>query len=396
MAQVIEAMSNIIGSGTYGVVMSIGTFAVKQMYDISFESSIREIAYMRACSHPNFIQLVKLESHDGTFRLTMKLFKCDLRKYLDTRRFVVIADVYTIAHDIINAVDYLHSRGIIHCDICPKNILIDIGTDSKIINVTLCDPGIAVIDTSHIMHQSHVQTCDYRAPEVDYYSELTKFSKHIDVWSLGCVLFELACAKQFYPYDSVDDTSIVVCTIMDAWGVDRATRMRELYSIKHEQVYDRIITHIGKRVHCIPGDYIKLFVPCLIPNIHMRTKLPQLLIAANKLPTRAGLLRSYNKPDPITFEQYDADDMYCMTNINAAIIVKCPHESIIYAENLYRLCIDVMSVTYTTQLACIYIASCIYDGINIDEELIKITDLETVQAEATRITIATDGNLLCL
>ena len=385
-------MKRMIGSGAYGVVKKVGSYAVKKLPSESFESAIREIAYMCACSHPNFIQLISMDvSIDEVFYLKMKLFTFDLRKYLNMRIKMLLPTMYAIAHDIINAVDYLHSRGIIHCDICPSNILVDMNGET-IINVTLCDLGIAVLDCN-IAHCSHVQTYLYRAPEVYYHSKLLKFSKHIDIWSVGCILFEIAFNDSFHPYSQTEDTSIYIAQLMNIVESSQYSRVQLLNDITPTRVRKYITDRISfyTKIDCISDEYIDLFVSCLIPNIKLRIDSVQLLIAVNKLINQNCI----NSPNPITFKQYDADDMYCLTNINMDIVAKCPHETLIYAENLYRSCIDIMSITYNTQLACIYIATCIYSAVNIVKELITISDMVTIKAEVMRITITTVGKLIC-
>lgn len=83
----------------------------------------------------------------------------------------------------LEALEYLHELGIIHCDLKPENILIK--------SYSRCE--IKVIDLGSSCFQNdnlslYVQSRSYRAPEVILG---LPYDQKIDLWSLGCILAEL-------------------------------------------------------------------------------------------------------------------------------------------------------------------------------------------------------------
>ena len=99
-------------------------------------------------------------------------------------------DLESVSLQLIQSVYCLHAHSIIHWDINPTNIMVDsTGT------LSLIDFGFALFSTSNYFsnplnkkHKEFVGTLNYTAPEVINRREC---DSRMDIWSLGCVLFEL-------------------------------------------------------------------------------------------------------------------------------------------------------------------------------------------------------------
>jgi mitogen-activated protein kinase 1/3 len=95
-----------------------------------------------------------------------------------------------IIYQVLRAVLYLHSADIIHRDLKPSNILIN-----EDCTVKICDFGLGrqlkfqEKESELTDLTEYVVTRYYRAPEVMLCSH--KYTKSIDVWSIGCTMAEL-------------------------------------------------------------------------------------------------------------------------------------------------------------------------------------------------------------
>uniref|UniRef100_A0A061RLX5 Kinase family protein n=1 Tax=Tetraselmis sp. GSL018 TaxID=582737 RepID=A0A061RLX5_9CHLO len=89
-----------------------------------------------------------------------------------------------IAQQVLKGLSFLHGLGLIHSDLKPENILIKSYSRCE---VKVIDLGSSCFTTDHL--SSYVQSRSYRAPEVILGM---KYDQRIDIWSLGCILAELA------------------------------------------------------------------------------------------------------------------------------------------------------------------------------------------------------------
>ena len=90
----------------------------------------------------------------------------------------------------------MHELGISHRDLKPENILLKDET------VRICDLGSSkVLDKSpDSMNTPYVVSRYYRAPELILACHKYDFS--IDIWSVGCILFELLLRTPMFPGDT--------------------------------------------------------------------------------------------------------------------------------------------------------------------------------------------------
>ena len=128
-----------------------------------------------------------------------------LFEYVECDLFTAIKDgVLSEVHrkyvifQLAKTVKYLHSAGILHRDLKPSNILVDSSCRIKI-----CDFGL-----SRTLHHyegknptmtEFIATRWYRAPEVLFGS--TTYSTKSDMWSLGCLIYEMFAEKPLLPGD---------------------------------------------------------------------------------------------------------------------------------------------------------------------------------------------------
>ncbi|XP_039067559.1 shaggy-related protein kinase beta-like isoform X1 [Hibiscus syriacus] len=109
--------------------------------------------------------------------------------------YFTLSRLQVITRQCLEALDYLHELGIIHCDLKPENILIK---SYRRCEIKIIDLGSSCFRSDNLC--LYVQSRSYRAPEVILG---LPYDQKIDLWSLGCILAELCSGEVLFPNDAV-------------------------------------------------------------------------------------------------------------------------------------------------------------------------------------------------
>lgn len=108
-------------------------------------------------------------------------------------------EIKLFIYQLVNGVNYCHSRRIIHRDLKPQNLLID-----RKGNLKLADFGLARAFGIPIKTLTHeIETLWYRAPEVLLGQK--QYSLGVDIWAVGCIFAEMIEKKPLFSGDSEID-----------------------------------------------------------------------------------------------------------------------------------------------------------------------------------------------
>nr|XP_043898785.1 serine/threonine-protein kinase 36 isoform X2 [Solea senegalensis] len=144
----------------------------------------REIEIMRGLEHPNIVQLYDSFETETEVVVVTEYAEGQLFQILEDDGKLPESQVREIACQLVSALYYLHSHRILHRDMKPQNILL-----GKSGVVKLCDFGFArAMSVSTLVLTSIKGTPLYMSPEL---VEEKPYDHTADLWSLGCILYEL-------------------------------------------------------------------------------------------------------------------------------------------------------------------------------------------------------------
>ncbi|CAZ86475.1 unnamed protein product [Tuber melanosporum] len=174
-----------------GQEFAVKIFRKRRNEDKSKTSGLQqEIAVLMSVNHPNILCLQGTYDEDDGVYLVLELAReGELFNYVIRNTKLSEVDTRKVFVQLFNGLKYLHERNIVHRDIKPENILL-CDTD---LTVKLADFGLAKIIGEDSFTTSLCGTPSYVAPEILEPSRNRKYTRAVDMWSLGVVLYICLC-----------------------------------------------------------------------------------------------------------------------------------------------------------------------------------------------------------
>ncbi|KAI0511858.1 hypothetical protein KFK09_012492 [Dendrobium nobile] len=209
-----------IGRGKHSTVYkgrmkkSIEYYAIKSVDKSQRSKILHEVKMLHGLYHPNILKFYSW--YESSAHLWLILEYCvgrDLMSLLKEDGRLPEDSIHDLAHDIVKALQFLHSKGILYCDLKPSNILLDENGHIK-----LCDFGLAIRlneiekNSRDMVLQAKRGTPCYMAPELFKDGGVNSYAS--DFWALGCVLYECFAGKP--PFVGDEFTKLAKSILLDS------------------------------------------------------------------------------------------------------------------------------------------------------------------------------------
>lgn len=225
-----------------GKIVSLNELVAIKQYEVKLDQSdfkrliemlAKEVELVKALGHPNIIKYYKL--HRSNFRNLENVAEYNvIMEYIENgsladllkshKRGLPRSQIQEIVRQVLKGLQYLHAHNIIHRDLKPANILV--GNDEQ---YKITDFGIStqVREKMTTVKRTCAGTPWYMAPEVI----LDKpYSYAADIWSLGCLTFELFCGRK--PYASFGGIQAMFQMIQNISPIESCTpHTKHLFSL---------------------------------------------------------------------------------------------------------------------------------------------------------------------
>jgi serine/threonine-protein kinase len=173
----------------------------------------REAQLLATLNHPNVGAIYGLEASNGGQALVLELVDGQTLAERVARGPIPLEEALSIARQIAAAVEAAHEKGIIHRDLKPANIKIDRSGAVKVLDFGLAKvwDGAPHSDLSAsprltatgIGEQTVLGTPAYMSPEQ---ARGRSLDRRTDIWSFGCVLYEMLTGRAPFAGDTISDT----------------------------------------------------------------------------------------------------------------------------------------------------------------------------------------------
>ena len=164
-----------------------------------FHSESQAVAML---SHPNIVSVYDVSSSINADYIVMELIDgITLKQYMEKKGILNWKETLHFAIQIGKALEHAHSRGIVHRDIKPHNVMV-----LKNGSVKVTDFGIArVMSQSNTLTKEALVSVHYISPEQ---AKGGRVDSRSDIYSLGVVMYEMMSGRP--PYDGESPVAVAI------------------------------------------------------------------------------------------------------------------------------------------------------------------------------------------
>jgi len=180
----------------------------------------REAKVLASLNQPNIASIYGFEDSGSTHALVMELVEGPTLADRIKAGAIPLDEALPIAKQIAEGLEYAHERGIVHRDLKPANVKLTANDSVKILDFGLAkalegDPGQVDISSSPTISRMATQagiilgTAAYMSPEQ---AKGKAVDRRTDIWSFGCVLYEMLTGQM--PFSGETVTDILAAVVM--------------------------------------------------------------------------------------------------------------------------------------------------------------------------------------
>ncbi|PRW56229.1 Cyclin-dependent kinase D-1 [Chlorella sorokiniana] len=198
----------VLGVGTFGKVLmatdketgqvvAIKKIQVGEKGEGVNVTALREVKLLRELRSPYLVRLLEVLPQKRGINLVMEYCESDLEHVIrDRSRLLSAGDIKAYMQMILRALEFCHSRWVVHRDIKPNNFLVTASGELK-----LADFGLArTFGSPDRRYTNQVFARWYRPPELFYGS--TCYGPGVDIWAAGCIFAELLRRNPWFSGES--------------------------------------------------------------------------------------------------------------------------------------------------------------------------------------------------
>ncbi|XP_072889298.1 uncharacterized protein [Hemitrygon akajei] len=194
---------HVVGKGAYGTavlyrkkdddsLVILKEINMHELNHIERQRALNEVKVLSMLDHPNIINYYDSFEEDGVLMIEMEYAEGGtLAQYLAQQdRELEELEILNLFQQMVAATCYLHEHNVLHRDLKTANLFL-----TKEGEVKLGDFGVAKLMMTGSEAHTILGTPHYLSPEI---CEGKCYNEKSDIWSLGCILYEMACRQRTF------------------------------------------------------------------------------------------------------------------------------------------------------------------------------------------------------
>ena len=173
----------------------------------SKQEAMREAQVMEQLQHENIVGLIGVYKTKYSVYIVQELMNCSLHDYIQKQGTLSEELAARLLKIIAKGVSFIHSKGFMHFDLKPGNILLDLSSSGHVNSVKIGDFGLTHYTRDKKLHAGRDTqgTLSYMAPEM--ITAQSKFDDRVEAWSLGILLCKMLTNR--LPFFNKDDREMI-------------------------------------------------------------------------------------------------------------------------------------------------------------------------------------------
>ncbi len=173
----------------------------------------REARLLASLNHPNIAAIHELEESDGKPFLVLEFVKGETLQERLKKGAFEIEEGLEVCRQVAAGLEAAHEKGVIHRDLKPANVMITSEGNVKVLDFGLAKVFAGEVSESEEAHSPTITqgqtregvilgTASYMSPEQ---ARGRSVDKRTDIWSFGCLLYEVLAGRRAYEGPTVSD-----------------------------------------------------------------------------------------------------------------------------------------------------------------------------------------------